>query len=50
MIGAKMMIEDTWMKSGVWNIEQLAPDAFMADMNEYGLPWKVIEEPNFNLI
>ncbi len=43
MIGAKMMVEGTWMKPGVWNIEQLDPDAFMADMNKYGLPWSVIE-------
>ena len=50
MIGAKMMVEGNWLKPGVWNMEQLDPDAFMADMNEYGLSWKVIEEPNFNLI
>ncbi len=50
MIGAKMMVEGIWMQPGVWNMEQLDPDAFMADMNEYGLSWKVIEEPGFNLI
>lgn len=43
MIGAKMMLEDKWMKPGVWNMEQLDPDPFMADMNLHGLPWKVIE-------
>lgn len=43
MIGAKMMVEGTWMKPGVWNMEQLDPDAFMADMNSYGLPWSVVE-------
>ena len=48
MIGAKMMIEGHWMSSGVWNIEQLDPDPFMADLNSYGLPWQVIENPNFN--
>ena len=31
-------------------MEQCDPDPFMADMNEYGLPWKVIElDPSFRL-
>jgi saccharopine dehydrogenase (NAD+, L-lysine-forming) len=50
MIGAKMMLEGKWMKSGVWNIEQMDPDPFMQDLNKYGLPWKVIEEPNVDLL
>ena len=50
MIGAKMMLENIWMKPGVWNMEQLDPDAFMADMNRYGLPWTVIEEPELKLL
>jgi saccharopine dehydrogenase (NAD+, L-lysine forming) len=50
MIGAKLMLEKTWAKPGVWNLEQLDPDPFMADMNRYGLPWQVIEEPGFNLV
>ena len=50
MIGAKMMIEGQWLKEGVWNMEQLDPDPFMDDMNKYGLPFKVIEEPGFDLI
>ncbi|MEZ5523363.1 MAG: saccharopine dehydrogenase family protein [Pseudomonadales bacterium] len=49
MIGAKMMLEGKWMKPGVWNMEQMDPDPFMADMNAYGLPWQVIEEPGFDL-
>ncbi len=43
MIGAKMMIEGKWMAPGVWNMEQLDPDPFMDDLNQYGLPWKVLE-------
>ena len=39
MIGAKMYLEGKWKKAGVWNVEQLDPDAFMADLNKYGLPW-----------
>ncbi len=49
MIGAKMMLEGRWMKPGVWNMEQLDPDAFMDDLNRYGLPWKVVEEPGYDL-
>jgi len=44
MIGAKMMLEGKWLQPGVWNLEQLDPDPFMADMNKYGLPWTVIED------
>ncbi|WP_163833519.1 saccharopine dehydrogenase family protein [Spartinivicinus ruber] len=49
MIGAKMMLEGKWLKPGVWNMEQFDPDPFLADMNEHGLPWKVIELDNFSL-
>lgn len=49
MIGAKMMLEGQWKKPGVWNMEQLDPDPFMADLNRYGLPWNVIENPEFKL-
>ncbi|MFL0809861.1 MAG: saccharopine dehydrogenase family protein [Agarilytica sp.] len=50
MIGAKMIMQDKWLKAGVWNIEQLDPDPFMEDMTKYGLPWNVIENPDFNLL
>ncbi|RYD21077.1 MAG: saccharopine dehydrogenase family protein [Verrucomicrobiaceae bacterium] len=43
MIGAKQILEKLWNKSGVWNVEQLDPDAFMADLNVHGLPWQFIE-------
>jgi saccharopine dehydrogenase (NAD+, L-lysine-forming) len=49
MIGAKMMLEKKWMQAGVWNMEQLDPDPFLEDMNQYGLPWQVIENPNFTV-
>ena len=42
MIGAKLMLEGKWLQPGVWNIEQLDPDPFMADLNRHGLPWKEI--------
>ncbi len=50
MIGAKLMIEGKWSGAGVWNIEQLDPDPFMDNMNQYGLPFNVIEDPGFDLI
>lgn len=43
MIGAKQILSGNWKKQGVWNIEQLDPDAFMEDLNQNGLPWQVIE-------
>ncbi len=49
MIGAKLMMEEQWLKPGVWNMEQLDPDPFMDAMNHYGLPFKVIEQPEFDL-
>jgi saccharopine dehydrogenase (NAD+, L-lysine forming) len=43
MIGAMMMLEKKWHKSGVWNMEQFDPDPFMEALNKYGLPWQVME-------
>lgn len=50
MISAKLILEGKWLKPGVWNIEQMDPDAFMDDMNRHGLSWKVIEDPDFDLL
>lgn len=49
MIGAKLMLDQTWLTPGVFNIEEFDPDPFMAAMNQHGLPWQVIELENFNL-
>jgi saccharopine dehydrogenase (NAD+, L-lysine-forming) len=43
MIGAKQIVTGAWRKPGVWNLEQLDPDPFMHDLNQYGLPWQVEE-------
>ena len=43
MIGAKQMLSGDWKKPGVWNMEQHDPDEFMADLNQFGLPWTCIE-------
>jgi saccharopine dehydrogenase (NAD+, L-lysine-forming) len=40
MIAAKLLLTNPeYRKPGVWNVEQLDPDPFMADLNTYGLPW-----------
>jgi saccharopine dehydrogenase (NAD+, L-lysine-forming) len=43
MIGAMMVLTGVWQGAGVYNIEQLDPDAFMDALNRYGLPWQVVE-------
>ena len=43
MIGAKQILAKHWKTPGVWNIEQLDPDLFMADLNVHGLPWRLME-------
>ncbi|MCB0515075.1 MAG: saccharopine dehydrogenase family protein [Chitinophagales bacterium] len=45
MLGAKMMLTGKWMKAGVWNVEQLDPDPFLAEIGKYGLPWQEIINP-----
>jgi saccharopine dehydrogenase (NAD+, L-lysine forming) len=41
--GAVMMVTGKWKGAGVWNMEQLDPDAFLADVGPRGLPWHVEE-------
>ena len=48
MIGAMLVMNGTWNKPGVYNIEQFDPDPFMAALNEWGLPW--IEDHNPTLV
>lgn len=43
MIGAAMVMKGIWQEPGVWNTEQLDPDAFMDMLNSDGLPWQVVE-------
>ena len=43
MIGAAMMVTGTWSGAGVFNMEQMDPDPFMAMLNDHGLPWQVKE-------
>ncbi|MEO8843911.1 MAG: saccharopine dehydrogenase family protein [Kofleriaceae bacterium] len=41
--GAVMMVTKQWSGKGVFNMEQLDPDAFLADVAKRGLPWHVEE-------
>jgi saccharopine dehydrogenase (NAD+, L-lysine forming) len=49
MIGAMMMLIGEWKGAGVWNIEQLNPDPFMAKLHEYGLPWHELHDVDLEL-
>ena len=43
MIGAALMLDGTWRRPGVFNLEQLDPDPFMKMLNENGLPWQYVD-------
>ncbi len=49
MIGAKMMVLGTWMKPGVFNVEEFDPDPFMEELNRCGLPWEVKQDIDLEL-
>ena len=42
MIGGLLMLTGEWSGKGVFNMEQMDPDPFMARMNKHGLPWSEI--------
>ena len=44
-IGGIMIASGLWKKPGVWNMEEMDPDPFMAELNKRGLPWHVKEMP-----
>ena len=41
--GAVMMVTGKWKQAGVFNMEELDPDPFLADVAARGLPWHVEE-------
>lgn len=43
-IGAELMANNTWMKPGVYNVEQFNPDPFLEKLGPYGLPWQVLTD------
>ena len=40
MIGAMLVMNGTWKKPGVFNIEEFDPDPFMEALKKWGLPWQ----------
>ena len=40
MIGAMLIMNKTWDRPGVHNIEEFDPDPFMDALNQWGLPWQ----------
>ena len=42
-IGGAMIASGQWTRPGVWNMEEMDPDPFMAELNKRGLPWHVKE-------
>ena len=45
MIGAMLVMNGSWQKPGVHNMEEFDPDPFMDALNQWGLPWQVDEHP-----
>ncbi len=45
MIGAMLVMNGTWCKPGVYNVEEFDPDPFMEALNKWGLPWKESFDP-----
>ncbi len=45
MIGTMMVVNGTWRKPGVFNMEQFDPDPFMDALNKWGLPWQIDHNP-----
>ena len=45
MIGAMLVMNGTWQKPGVYNMEEFDPDPFMDALNKWGLPSKICENP-----
>ncbi|MDD2427080.1 MAG: saccharopine dehydrogenase family protein [Eubacteriales bacterium] len=45
MIGASLVLQGQWRKAGVYNVEELDPDPFMAGMNEFGLEYIEDRDP-----
>ena len=45
MCGALMLLEKKWNKAGVYTVEELDPDPFIAALDQYGLPKKENHHP-----
>jgi saccharopine dehydrogenase (NAD+, L-lysine-forming) len=43
VVGAIMMLNGTWRRPGVYNMEELDPEPFLETLARLGLPWHVLE-------
>lgn len=43
VVGAEMILTGQWRRPGVWNMEQLPSEPFLARLGPAGLPWHVQE-------
>ena len=43
MIGAKLIINNTWSGSGIFNMEEFDARPFMDELKKQGLPWHIID-------
>lgn len=43
MTGAMMVLKRLWTGEGVFNVEQLPPEPFLAEVAKQGLPWHVVD-------
>lgn len=48
MIGAMLVVNGTYNEPGVFTLDELDPDPFMAALNQWGLPW--VEDFNPTLV
>lgn len=39
MVGAMMIVNGTWFRPGVYNVEEFNPDPFLEVLGKQGLPW-----------
>ena len=49
MIGAMLVMNGTWQKPGVYNMEEFDPDPFMDQLNKQGLPWHEVFDGDLEL-
>ena len=45
MIGSMLVVTNQWKKPGVFTTDEFDPDPYMEALNQWGLPWKVVENP-----
>lgn len=45
MVGAMMLLNETWNKPGVFTVEEFDPDPYMEALNRWGLPWQESYDP-----